>query len=273
MSKDEIFNLIDTSGVKNRDVIKSLLLPSIGLKLNSKHAKIETSKIGGYPSISGENWPSFNKKSLLFLGQISLAQISHMNNILPRKGILCFFLFTDDIGSRYPDKKGEFKIIYKENIHQELSIKSISSIKEYSISFFEYYTFPSYQEYIIKKNKISENDLSYIEEFENEVLSSVDESYDIPHQLLGHPKAIQGTVRFWWAAKYLGFDEKTSFSPEEMRLIKMEEGKFILLLQLNFGDSKIEIDYFGDSVAYFGIHKIDLQNKNFDNALLVMQNT
>lgn len=56
-------------------------------------------------------------------------------------------------------------------------------------------------------------------------------------------------------------------------IIKIEEDNFILLLQLNFGDSRIGIDYFGESVAYFGIHKIDLEKLNFDNAILVMQNT
>lgn len=101
----------------------------------------------------------------------------------------------------------------------------------------------------------------------------INENYDTEHQVLGHPRALQGTVRFWWAAKYLGFEEKNVFSEYEIQLINNEEENFLLLLQLNFGDMNIEVDSFGDSVAYFGIHRKDLQNKNFDNVVLVMQNT
>jgi uncharacterized protein YwqG len=271
--KDKITRAIDTSTVKNKAAMKALLLPSIGFKLISTQAIVEFSKIGGYPSITRENWPSFSGKPLLFVGQISLDEISSMNSLLPRNGFLYFFLLTDNIGFRYPDRRGEFKVVYDKFTRQKLSTEVNNSIREYSISFFEYYTFPSYQEDIIQQNQISDNDVFQVKEFEHEMLNSVGVNSDIAHQLLGHPDAIQGTVRFWWAAKYLGFGERTSFSVEETKLIKNEESKFVLLLQLNFGDPKIEVSYFGDSVAYFGIHEKDLQNGDFDNTVLVMQNT
>lgn len=273
LKKKGIIKLINELDIKNKDVVKSLLLPSLGFKLNATFVKSNLSKIGGYPPVFEENWPFFKQKPLLFLGQISLDQIRDKNNLLPQNGILCFFLLVDDIGYRYPDRKGEFKVIYIESPVQNVINEEVVTIKERSISFFEYYTFPSYQESILQHINLNEEDLNIIVDIIQEIQYSITGSFDILHQVLGHPQAVQGTVRFWWAAKYLGFGDKTSFSEEEIKLINKEEEKFILLLQLNFGDSKIEIDYFGDCIVYFGIHKDDLQNMNFEKAVLVMQST
>ena len=273
MLKNKINEIINSLMNPNNQTIKSLILPSLGFELSSSPTNINLSKIGGLPPILKENWPIFDGKPLLFLGQLSLSQINEFNDILPVKGILCFYLCVDGISNRYPDRKGEFKVQYLEKEEQESLNVEFSVIKEFSISFFELFTFPSYQENIITKSDVSEEDLCLIEDIETEIQTIMSQNYDITHQILGHPKAIQGTVRFWWAMKYLGFDDVSVCSEHEISLIKQEEDKFILLLQLNFSDPKVEIDYFGESIAYFGIHQFDLQNANWHNVVLVMQNT
>lgn len=125
MLKNEIIKLLDGLSTKNKDSIKPLLLPSIGFKVNSVLPKPNFSKIGGYPPIFEKNYPLLNEKPLLFLGQISLDQISNINNILPKKGILCFFLSVDDIGYRYPDRKGGFKVIHVEDVKQTFLAKNL----------------------------------------------------------------------------------------------------------------------------------------------------
>ncbi len=65
-----------------------------------------------------------------------------MNTVLPKKGFVCvFFLYTGDIGYRYPDRKGEFRVLYIENIENIKSNQTpfrekIELISEYSVSFF-----------------------------------------------------------------------------------------------------------------------------------------
>lgn len=273
MLKNKIIKLMNNLEGGNKDTIKSLSLPSIGFKIESISNKFNISKIGGYPSISEDRWPLNNGKPLLFLGEISLEEISTMNNLLPKKGVLCFFLLVDDIGNRYPDSNGEFKVLYVENQIERFFSKEYNIIKEYNISFFEYYTFPSYQESIIEENNINDEDLYIIEDLESEIQFLINENHGIEHQLLGHPKAVQGTVRFWWSMKYLGFEDLSRLSKDDIKRIKEEESQFILLLQFNFEDPKIEVDHFGESIAYYGIHKQDLENKNFENAVMVIQNT
>lgn len=276
MKKNEILKLInDISG--NNENINKLLQPNICFKLSSRQTdgKRNYSKIGGAPFFYDIIWPELNNKPLNFLAQISLDQISEINNILPKKGVLYFFVFTDDIGYRFPDRKGEFKVKYIEspNVDFFSEKENTMSLNELFMDFCESYSFPSYQESIIEKNNVTDNELEIIDDIENEILYSLENDYDIQHQIVGHPKAIQGTVRFWWALKYLRIEEKNFYTDEEIKLIKEEEDSFVLLLQLNFGDPKIEFDYFGDSIAYFGIHRKDLQNNNFENVILVIQNT
>ncbi|MFA6275100.1 MAG: YwqG family protein [Pedobacter sp.] len=275
MLKEEIIKLIDTQNSINKDKIKSLLLPSLKFKLDdSVLAKFSSSKIGGYPPIFEEGYPSYNGIPLTFLGQISLDQISStINSLLPKSGLLYFFLLINHVNNRYPDRKNEYKVLYKKNAEKENIDKKFPKILEFPISFFEHYTFPSYQENVIVENKLTDEDLNFIEDIESEIQYIESENFDVGHQVLGHPKAIQGTLRFWWAAKYLGFENIDTLTNEEIKKIKQIEDKFILLLQLDFSDPKIIIDDFGSSIAYFGIHKKDLENEDFDNVILVMQNT
>ena len=275
MLKNKFLELIETFEIKDKVKIKSLLLPAIGFNIASKHANSNSSKIGGYPPISNEIWPMYNGKPLVFLGQINLNEINKMNNLLNVKGSLLFFICIDDLGYRYPTKRDEFKILYIEDNIETVINKEFFTIKEHSLSFFEYFTFPSYQDYIIEKNNISDDDLEVIEDIENEIRYLIDENLtlDINHQTLGYPKAVQDSVLYSWSKEYLGLDEENNLSEEDFKRVREEEDNFILLLQLNFGDSKIEIDIFGDSIAYFGIHKEDLKNKNFNNVKLVIQNT
>ncbi len=81
------------------------------------------------------------------------------------------------------------------------------------------------------------------------------------------------TAATHWALNYLGFPLKSDYSEFELNKIKQEEENLILLLQLNLSDPKIEFEVFGDSVLYFGIHKTDFENENFENIILEVQNT
>jgi len=231
-------------------------------KCNSKIGGITTSKL----SIPNNTQ---------FIVQIDLSEIMQ-NNVLPNKGFLYFYIRTDKNDS-YPTLKNEFHVAYEDytiNVNNPMEKNKISFLKEKFMIFYNMITFPSYQESIWQKVKVSDDDIEKVSEIEEEALEYIQNyEYDAPHHILGHPNALQGTVRFWWAAKYLGFPEDQQFSEEDIFLIENEEDNFILLLQLNFADPNIEIDVFGDSIAYFGIHKNDLQNRNFENAVLVFQNT
>ncbi|AZI26777.1 DUF1963 domain-containing protein [Pedobacter sp. G11] len=273
MEKVEIIKLIENTKAGNGQKIISLLLPTLKFSLDESAAiKQSRSQIGGAPTIFDQHYPLFNNVPLIFLAQISLNDIHYLNELLPKSGLLCFFILLNDIGNRYPDQKNEFKVVFVNSTIQGNVNGKSEEIPALPISFVEHYAFPSYQENLIVKNNISDEDLFFMELLEME-LQSPSALTDIGHQILGHPNAVQGTVRFWWAAKYLGIDHIDAITKEQMDRINQVEDQFVLLLQLDFSDPKIGIDHFGDSVAYFGIHEEDLAKENFDNVILVMQTT
>lgn len=269
MLKNLTLNLIAQNYPQSKERLMSLLRPSIGFKLVNNKPDFNSSRIGGKPPILNNIWPYYNQNPLTFIAQINLSEIKQYNDLLPKEGYLSFFIYTGDLGYRYPDQKGEFKVLYTEKLETIDIDKNYKTINEHQVSFFEYFTFPSFQENF----NLTDEEFEIIDDIETETIFMVNESFETEHQLLGHPRAMQGTVSFWWGLQYLGIEMKDSYTEEEIKKIFEAGDKFILLLQINFGDPYIEIDHFGDSVAYFGIHKDDLKNKNYDNVLLVMQNT
>jgi len=273
MEKVEIIKLIENTKAVNGQKIISLLLLSLKFSLDEPAViKQSRSQIGGAPTIFDQHYPSLHDVPLSFLAQISLDDIHYLNDLLPKSGLLCFFILVNDIGNRYPDRKDEFKVVFVNNTTRGNANGNSEDIPAFPISFVEQFTFPSYQEDVIVKNNMTDEDLFLMESLEMEV-QSASALTDIGHQILGHPNAVQGTVRFWWAAKYLGIDQIDAITQEQMDSINQEEDQFVLLLQLDFSDPKIGIEHFGDSVAYFGIHEKDLAKESFDNVILVMQNT
>lgn len=271
MEKNEILSLIYEK-YGGYETLKKLLVPCVNFKLCSQPVNnLNYSKIGSNPNFFNEPWPHFYDKPLTFLGQISLNEINEMNSVLPKTGMLFFFIDTNDIKDRFPDQKGEFKVIYVENprelIDSEYTFTKQTEINELFINFYESYSFAMYNE------GITSEEIELIDDIKNEIRYSVDDYTDIIHQVLGYPDAMQAPLQICWPLKYSGTEHEEQLSGDVYRKI-MEEGEdFILLLQLDFSDPKIEFDYFGDSMAYFGIHKKDLQSGNFENVVLIMQNT
>lgn len=267
-----IIDLISNNFATNKDKIVSLLSTGFQFRLIDSDDDLSFSKFGETPEWSvNSDMPKHNDKTLSFLCQIDLSEINHSEPLLHKKGILYFFMLKNE--NEFPDKKGEFKVIYSENYPSVNNHTPKDNDKK--IIFAERLTFPSYQEYIMEENNISEEESNSIDEIESEIfIKTNDIVYDIEHQILGHPAAVQGTVRYWWAMKYLQLDEYISRTKEEIKIIQDEEENFVLLLQVNFYDPAIVgFDCFCDSVAYFGIHKKDLESNNFENVILVMQNT
>ena len=246
--------------------LKNLFLPCIVFDLSTESKSL--SFIGGIPQISDSMVPCYLDQKLTFLANINLGELNNFYSFLPNMGNLLFFIYTGNIGYRYPINKNEFKVIFDTN---EIIKFSKESSKPLQVNFYEFASFPSYQDYVIEINEIYGEELSKT----TSLIQKFKKQYDVNHQIFGHPAALQGTVRFWWSLQYFGYkpEDVDNLSSDIINKIKTEEDNFILLLQINFGDSRIGIDYFGESVAYFGIHKSDLEKLNFDNAVLVMQNT
>lgn len=62
-------------------------------------------------------------------------------------------------------------------------------------------------------------------------------------------------------------------SEEQQTQVNQSEKEYELILQVDFSDENLNCsELYGDSVAYFGITREDLKNKNFDAVELCFQN-
>lgn len=262
--KESLLKHIENLGIS--DKLKNLVQPCVLFDLSNDSKSL--SGVGGTPLIPDSIFPFYSNEKLRFLANINLREFYYSNSLLPNEGNLLFFIYTGNIGYRYPINKNEFKVIFDRNEIMEFSNESSNHFR---IDYYEFASFPCYQDNVVEISEIDSEELSNI----TRLSQKSKKQYDVNHQIFGHPAALQGTVRFWWSLQYHGYktEDVDNLSSEIIKKIKIEEDNFILLLQLSFGDSRIGIDYFGESVAYFGIHKSDLKKLNFDNAILVMQNT
>ncbi|KOF02529.1 hypothetical protein OB69_11400 [Roseivirga seohaensis subsp. aquiponti] len=275
-----LLSLLLSSFPKDFNEVLKYVKPTIGIKTVEIIQEGEvTSKFGGLPDIPNSFiWPSFQEKSLTFLCQVVLEEIKEYepSHLLPKTGVLYFFVCTE-IKDRFPEQIGEFKVIYEEAEKQSLHKAQLDgelTLTERAISFYQHYTFPSYQDY--QMERLSEKGIEleeFLDEYQFEIREMLMGDVDIPnHQILGHPLALQGMVKPWWAVQYSKLPEPLS-EKQEMKLYKMGE-EFLLLFQfdLESEDQSLQ-EFLGDGMAYFGIHQNDLKIQDFNKALLVIQNT
>jgi uncharacterized protein YwqG len=257
-----------------------ILKPSLYIISAKEKSNKVSSKFGGIPDVPKNfEYPLSDNKPLTFLGQILLNDLTHFKNIslIPTDGILYFFIDTN-IVNRYPNRKNEFKVIFssksnKDDLMPYENNKDVRVINESFLNFFEDYSFPAYQDYemlqLKKKGIDLDEKIDEIIELKSESLGYIS---NVGHQAFGNPKALQGTVKFHWSMSKLEYN--FPLSEEQQTQVNQSEKEYELLLQVDFSDENLNCsELYGDSVAYFGITREDLKNKNFDAVELCFQNT
>uniref|UniRef100_UPI00404A6D33 DUF1963 domain-containing protein n=1 Tax=Gelidibacter sp. TaxID=2018083 RepID=UPI00404A6D33 len=275
--KKLIYQKISELFPNDSEKIKNLLSFSIGLEIdmNNQTEKLK-SKFGGFPDVKeGFEWPYIESRPLTFLCQINLEQISNYVSTLPKNGIIYFFIAPLD-EEEYPKVTNMIKVIFEEkNDFQPVNFDfEFPALDEFSISFYEHYTIPSYQEREILEYNFdyeTSNSIDELQCFINELTHS-DEC--ISHHLIGYPNAVQGSVRIFWASKLLNpFDNYFEEIDKDLQKFQKVGDDFELLLQINLEDDRINIPNLGENCLYFGILKQDLLEKKFDRVKLVIQST
>ena len=242
--------------------------PTIGIKTIKEKKESNYSKFGGLPIITNNfEWPSFDNSLLSFMAQIDLEDVNKItwDVNMPKSGILYFFMLNNpSIG--YPSEKVQFKVIYIDDLKDNLSIlnpsERVNIFKETYMEFYSHYTFKKdieYNEYI--------DDV--IDDTYNQVCEMNSHNPDGGHQIYGNPFSLQNPVFYWWALKEAKARGIALVEEQEALL----EEEYTLLLQIDFADNNSDFHVYGaDGMAYFGIKKQDLKNRNFNESKLVCQN-
>lgn len=259
------------------EAVEKLIQPAIEvITQTSNKVNVGQSKLGGTPDLPNNfDWPKFNGKSMIFIGQLNLEELKdfHRNEILPQKGILYFFSYfpkpINEFGAEYEflPPKDNYKILYFDGEVSELKNgkfpEDLTLDYHFESQKITYRTFfhmpPSLETSVMDQSNLSDNDKNTIEEY-NESFSD-----GVIDQVLGIPVPIQYGADYDLAMAYLNIsyeDEKN-----QKHKIEKERPQFINLLTIPM------FDRIGDSQCYFGIHREDLMKKDFDKTVFIMQGT
>lgn len=265
------------------NIVLKLLKPTISVKTKvvNEKVKIGKSKFGGLPHLpTGTIWPNLNGFPFAFIGQINLEEIKFdFENKLPPKGILYFFFSTTQTDYQFESLDKIHKVLYfNENLNDlktqdyPINYNELAKFKECAIEFGEHYTLPSYQNYLIVENALSDDDEDLLFEANELICEITGADQGIAHQILGNADAVQSDVSYPWANQSYNIDKE--ISEKKKTEIEKNEKEIILLLQVNMLDENPEFHKFGATGGiYFGIKKQDLKNKNFENTKFELQNT
>ena len=252
--------------------IQKTIKPVIDIKLSqADNLPIWASKVGGHPYLPlTHDYPhDSNGLPLQLLAQINLSDVP-TNDLLPRAGMLLFFIGGDDLyGMDFDDQQTQdgFRVLYFDTVITDESQlwQDFSAIEEKIAASAEYFS-PIDREkpslsisYHLTKREMSYSDCH----FQNEVLNGSDfwddvlkNDDDLYEQILDEEKLFNGGGH-----KLLGYPLFTQDDPRNSHPAFKD---YILLFQLDSADVGDYQILWGDcGIGNFFIHPDDLQRQDF----------
>ena len=258
----------------------SLVKKSISFKHDGEedYSKVGNHRFGGMPDLPehinyprfGENWRDTKEDYVYeFLGQINCAEIAHLQDYLPRTGMLFFFLET--IHNFYGGNNNPSKVIYCDDN------ATLASGKRFKFTEDDYSEMidGGYQGYKVNAKKINSAP-SFYASYANTHLflgeaESLKEDTDLHETLYdGFEEPLNGDNPFDYAVNAYGFSQHEH--PELQASLKKKgnpQDWIILLTVTSSGDMQ-----WGDAGdLFFVIHKSDLAKGDFSNVFITMESS
>lgn len=254
-------------------------------KAGRKSLERGASKISGQPDlVSVEGWPLWETKPMAFIAQINLDELSTQfpSNKLPQKGLLSFFIGVDkelEIPhvNGTPDERNKWKVIYSPDVDKTERIVMVDEPEfglECSVKFQERGDkLPLVGSLPVKALGLSDKELDNYFQLAAQINtgSNLGDTYD---QLLGYPQFIQeNNMEAICELSINGRDsaaELAGNSDIDSSLLQ-SASDWTLLLQLSSSE-KTDLMWGDGGVLYWYIRRSDLDNENFDNTWIVLQN-
>lgn len=250
------------------------------IKINEEEAanlSIFDSKFGGLPYWNEETeYPTDkNGDALILLAQINFEKTPINDDRFPKKGILQFFIGTNDLmGADFDNMTAQegFRVIYHENVNteitkEEIRAQGIRSNVELDGASEEY--FPFYKQYEITFEESMEPISTASSNFEKILKQSAEEVLkrdieDVWSIFESDEEELINDTFYICGHKILGYPFFTQWDPREEGEIYNDKKYDTLLLQI---DSVGDILWGDSGVGNFFINGDDLKNKKFDNVM------
>jgi uncharacterized protein YwqG len=249
------------------------------------------SRIGGWPDLpTSIEWPCWRDKPLAFLAQINLAELTRFKccQVLPKSGHLYFFYDSEQsTGGFDPQDRGSWRVMYADANQADLRQQNVRGLPEQAIykpctlTLHDFLSIPGPEHLSVAPLKLKLEEIEQIEEIERDLhemieSNSIEQHFEPHHQLLGHPKEIQGEMQtecqFASKGYYRGGPSRFQNPPPEL-LNGAKDWR--LLFQLDTDDDRQSGKpgmMWGDcGRLYFWIRHQDLAKGLFEDAWMVLQ--
>lgn len=208
--------------------------------------------------------PAYENRPLELLAQINCNDLTPLENF-PHQGMLYIFMDVVEAPDAFPEKRGQFKVLYTPMIDLSATAGSGPVKETYKLVPVQTYNIHENQSYIFDGIEIPEEDVYKIIDLQYGAIADIVGNY-------GSVKVggIPDMQALWsWAYQHLGYVdahgildwERVQQSGEEAQNKAQQILQDFELLYTNILDSYGHTD----SWIHLGIHKEDLKNRNFEN--------
>lgn len=274
---DNLINEYDLLDIK--DYIHKNMKNSIKIKLEEEedYKVVGSSRIGGYPDVPENfNWPKTKEGDFMTLiAQLNMSEISKydLDNVLPKNGLLYFFMGIDE-----PAYDIEHKVIYFESaeniklmkIEETTILEDDCEFKSFKASATSTVDIPNYA--YMDYDVIDDSD-SYFD-MEEEVKFSCGNNIG---SIFGYPDGQHDDSELEAALKII-LNEGYHYSPKEKdKLINYYKGdvnkadeeisNICMLLEID-SENNVGFQWWDSGCIHFFIRKEDLINKDFSKTYL-----
>jgi len=281
MTKAELHESLVTSGVLSGHATAIAESASECLELESEPVDSEleiplgAAKIGGNPDLPRElEWPTARDFPLIFLAQVALTDIPHLDVTprLPQSGLLSFFFDAKEQPWGFdPKNAGSWKVVYTPNaekLHRREFPEGfpVSKFKACRLTSRKRFSLPSWERSGACGLDLNEEEMDALEEVSLQLRSS-------GHQLLGLPVVVQGDhmeLECQLASNGVYCGDSTGYDSSRGKALSPGAADWRLLMQFE-SDDNVGMMWGDGGRLYFWIREQDLASQNFDNVWVVLQ--
>jgi uncharacterized protein YwqG len=287
---DDLRQAIREAGLEHlAEPLSALALPSVRLhtvRLHTSPSDVDAfpvgmTKLGGTPDVpAGWQWPTYQEKSLTFIGQINLAETAPYLSgpDLPPAGLLSFFYEADEQPGGYdPKDRNGWKVEYFTQDAAALrrasvppNVRRLGQLCPCGVRFAFDWTFSEWESDSEMLQDLSDAELDKF--FALNLSPDTSGEQFSQHRLLGHPEHIQNemTMECQLASHGVYCGNASGYRSAEAQTLASGAADWRLLLQIDSDDTLGTMWGDGGRI-YFWIRQQDLAARNFNDVWLILQ--
>jgi uncharacterized protein YwqG len=276
------------------DSLAALCEPCVLIRTHAhpyQNLPVGGSKIGGVPDLPATtDWPSWHGQPLSFLAQFDVSDLRDFAccRVLPPSGHLWFFYNADQSTWGFnPDDSGSWRVIYADTMSGDLQRRDAPNLPNHAqytpcrLTFHDFLSIPGPESLSVAPLQLTLDEIEQLEEIERDlhemIESGPEQQFEPHHQLLGHPKEIQGEMQLecQLASHGLYCGDASGYQDPRRQLLEPGATDWRLLFQLDTDDDlqsgKPGMMWGDCGRLYFWIRQQDLAIKAFEKSWMILQ--